>query len=90
MEVWSGEGNRLIAAAALNSLKLLFSNKDNSSFCFLFYPLFLGQTTTSVKEDDEGEKNNWRVVEDFTLLTQMNQSIYDYGSFGFWTAALAG
>ena len=27
---------------------------------------------------------------DFTLLTQTNHSIYDYGSFAFWGAVLAG
>jgi hypothetical protein len=31
-----------------------------------------------------------RVVEDFILLTQMNQTVYDYGSFGFWSAVLSG
>merc|ERR1711892_143739 len=30
------------------------------------------------------------IVTDFILLTQTNHSIYDYGSFGFWGAALAG
>ena len=29
-------------------------------------------------------------VLDFTLLTQTNHSIYDYGSFAFWGAVLAG
>ena len=29
-------------------------------------------------------------VVDFTLLTQTNHSIYDYGSFAFWGAVLAG
>lgn len=29
-------------------------------------------------------------VLDFTLLTRCNHSIYDVGSFGFWTSALAG
>jgi hypothetical protein len=31
-----------------------------------------------------------RVVEDFILLTQMNRTVYDYGSFGFWSAVLSG
>ena len=30
------------------------------------------------------------VVMDFLLLTQANHTIYDYGSFGFWGAVLAG
>ena len=30
------------------------------------------------------------VVIDFLLLTQANHTIYDYGSFGFWGAVLAG
>ena len=30
------------------------------------------------------------VVMDFLLLTQANHTIYDYGSFGFWVAVLAG
>jgi len=30
------------------------------------------------------------VVMDFLLLTQTNHTIYDYGSFGFWGAVLAG
>ena len=30
------------------------------------------------------------VVTDFILMTQANHSIYDYGSFGFWGAVLAG
>ena len=30
------------------------------------------------------------VVLDFLLLTQANHTIYDYGSFGFWVAVLAG
>ena len=30
------------------------------------------------------------VVMDFLLLTQANHTIYDYGSFGFWAAVLAG
>ena len=29
-------------------------------------------------------------VTDFILLTQANHSIYDYGSFAFWGAVLAG
>ena len=27
---------------------------------------------------------------DFQFLTQANHTIYDYGSFGFWGAVLAG
>ena len=30
------------------------------------------------------------VVMDFLVLTQANHTIYDYGSFGFWVAVLAG
>ena len=30
------------------------------------------------------------VVIDFLVLTQANHTIYDYGSFGFWVAVLAG
>ena len=30
------------------------------------------------------------VVIDFLVLTQANHTIYDYGSFGFWGAVLAG
>ena len=30
------------------------------------------------------------VIMDFLLLTQANHTIYDYGSFGFWGAVLAG
>jgi len=30
------------------------------------------------------------VIMDFLLLTQTNHTIYDYGSFGFWGAVLAG
>ena len=30
------------------------------------------------------------VIVDFLLLTQANHTIYDYGSFGFWVAVLAG
>ena len=30
------------------------------------------------------------VLMDFILLTQTNHSIYDYGSFGFWGAVMAG
>ena len=30
------------------------------------------------------------MVTDFILATQANHSIYDYGSFGFWGAVLAG
>ena len=30
------------------------------------------------------------VVRDFILMTQTNHSIYDYGSFAFWGAVLAG
>ena len=30
------------------------------------------------------------VVIDFLLLTQAHHTIYDYGSFGFWGAVLAG
>ena len=30
------------------------------------------------------------VVMDFILLTQTNHTIYDYGSFGFWGALIAG
>ena len=37
-------------------------------------------------EDEESDP----IVTDFILLTQSNHSIYDYGSFGFWGAALAG
>ena len=44
----------------------------------------------TMEEGEEEKEEGNRVVEDFILLTQMNQSIYDYGSFGFWTAVLAG
>ena len=30
------------------------------------------------------------VMVDFQFLTQANHTIYDYGSFGFWGAVLAG
>ena len=30
------------------------------------------------------------VMVDFLFLTQANHTIYDYGSFGFWGAVLAG
>ena len=30
------------------------------------------------------------VMMDFQFLTQANHTIYDYGSFGFWGAVLAG
>ena len=30
------------------------------------------------------------VIMDFILLTQTNHTIYDYGSFGFWGAVIAG
>ena len=29
-------------------------------------------------------------VTDFTLITQTNHTIYDYGSFAFWAAMIAG
>ena len=35
-------------------------------------------------------EDNDPIVTDFMILTQANHSIYDYGSFGFWGAALAG
>jgi hypothetical protein len=35
-------------------------------------------------------RKNGRVVEDFMLLSQVNMSIYDYGSFAFWGAVFAG
>ena len=30
------------------------------------------------------------VIMDLLVLTQANHTIYDYGSFGFWGAVLAG
>ena len=39
---------------------------------------------------DIGGEDNDPIVTDFMILTQANHSIYDYGSFGFWGAALAG
>jgi hypothetical protein len=53
----------------------------------------------NVKEKNEKKKKKEKViintdpdraVEDFILLTQMNRTVYDYGSFGFWSAVLSG
>jgi len=37
---------------------------------------------------NKGRNNS--IEQDFIFLTQMNKTIYDYGSFGFWAAVLAG
>ncbi len=42
------------------------------------------------KHDDVVITNKNSALFDFALLASCNHSIYDYGSFGFWTSVLAG
>ena len=47
-----------------------------------------GQDVVFPELSEGGESDP--VIMDFLLLTQANHTIYDYGSFGFWGAVLAG
>ena len=68
----------------LDSSSVFLVTSDDLDWCRknLIHPRVIFPNLSSPSEDP--------AVSDFILLTQTNHSIYDYGSFAFWGAVLAG